>query len=111
GSLRRDLPETGLGAAPMGSPRTRFSDSSATIAVASRTAGPSMPRRRIRLTDAQLEIVMTCAQQYRPQDRSRLLRLVADKLRACAEIGDGHVNAALREATSAMTADRLRWLS
>jgi hypothetical protein len=65
----------------------------------------------IRLTDQQLADVTQAARNFRPRDRSALLRLIATELHLCAEISDAAVHRALRQAMAQMRNARERWLS
>jgi hypothetical protein len=52
----------------------------------------------LRLSDAELDIVMAAARPIRPHARDAFLQHVADQLSTCPEIGPGIVAKACREA-------------
>ena len=60
-----------------------------------RRSAPPMP---LRLTDDQLEILRRAAEPLPPEDRDKFLRAVADRLRDCAELGNGMVYRIARDA-------------
>jgi hypothetical protein len=56
-----------------------------------------MSNRPLRLTDAELDALMTAAQPIAPEQRDAFLQAVADALQGCAEVGPGNVFRVCRE--------------
>jgi hypothetical protein len=65
------------------------------IAAALAMGGISMPQP-IRLTDSELEAIMTACRPLQPRDRDRFLRQIAEAIVALPERGDGSVYRAIR---------------
>jgi hypothetical protein len=61
-----------------------------------------MPHSPISLSDVEITTIMQCSRPLQPEDRARFIELVASRLRACKEIGEGEVWRACVDAQRAL---------
>jgi hypothetical protein len=63
----------------------------------------------LRLTESQMARIADASCNLRPRDRGRFLEIIADRLGALTDPGDGDVNSVIRAAMALIEAQRARW--